>query len=124
MEARIREKLEPTVQIDRQDQILKAFNINLESHVVVHKSGTKHESMMIAEHSKVQTEYQSRNESTFMTEHRSICRRPPFHMRFTDLQSEDQEKIDDVQKMSKQVNNKDRIYGNKKFKGDCSCIKK
>lgn len=96
MEARIREKLEPTVQIDRQDQILKAFNINLESHVVVHKSGTKHESMMIAEHSKVQTEYQSRNESAFMTEHRSICRRPPFHMRFTDLQTEDQEKMDDA----------------------------
>jgi len=96
MESRIREKLEPTVQIDRQDQILKAFNINLESHVVVHKSGTKHESMMIAEHSKVQTEYQSRNESAFMTEHRSICRRPPFHMRFTDLQSEDQEKMDDA----------------------------
>lgn len=93
MEARIREKSQPTVQVDRQDEILKAFNINLDSDIV-HKSGSKHESMTIAEHSKVQTEYQGRNESAFVKEHRSICRRPTFHMMFTDPENENQEKLE------------------------------
>jgi hypothetical protein len=88
MEARIKEKSKPTVQIDRQEEILRKFNINLESHSAF-KSDTKQEFLRTETPKHLQVAYKSRSEAAFLNEHRRICTRAPFHMAFTDPQNED-----------------------------------
>jgi hypothetical protein len=83
MEARIREKSLPAAQVDRQEEILRAFNINLESHFL-DKPETKHHHAEVDAPKDVQFAYKGRSESVFLDEHRRICNRASFHMMFTD----------------------------------------
>ena len=94
MEARIREKSKPVVNIDRQAEILRHFNIDLESHLV-HKSDLKQESIHTETNKVIHAEYQGRSEAAYFNEHRRICGRAAFHMVFTDPQIEGEEMPED-----------------------------
>lgn len=90
MEARITEKSKPTVIIDRQEEILRKYNIDLESHLAL-KSDAKQEVAIAETHKNIKLVYQGRSEAAFLNEHSRICRRAPFHMAFTDPQNEDEQ---------------------------------
>ncbi len=102
MEARLREKSKPSVQVDQEKEILRAFNINLESHFSP-KSDDKLESVRTESLQKIQFSYQGRSETVFMNEHRRICSRAPFHMMYTDPQNEHSESMEDFQKDNTKV---------------------
>jgi hypothetical protein len=97
MEARIREKSKPADHCDRQDEILRKFNINLDSHLA-HKSDTKQEVINVHTNKVFQSEYQGRSEAAYFNEHRRICGRAAFHMVFTDPQNEGEEMPEDSSK--------------------------
>ncbi len=102
MEARVTEKSKPFVQVDQEKEILRAFNINLESHFS-QKSGDKLESVRTESLQKIQFSYQGRSEAVFMNEHRRICSRAPFHMMYTDPQNEYNESMEDFQNHNTKV---------------------
>jgi hypothetical protein len=90
MEARIKEKSQRTVHVDRQEEILRAFKINLNSHSRQQTDSTN-ASVIKNACENVEVTYQVRSEAAFMNEHRQICRRAPFHMMFSALQNEGEE---------------------------------
>ncbi len=95
MEARIREKSQFTVQVDRQEEILREFKIDLKPH-----SGklTDYKNAFVIPNARnhIEVIYQVRSEAAFMNEHRRICRRAPFHMMYTDPQNEDEEMTENI----------------------------
>ena len=94
MESRIREKCRPISQVDKSKEILRSFNVNLESHS--QQSDAKRESVTVQPCERNTVVFQRRSETAFMKEHGRICNRAPFHMIFTDPQIEDEESIQDI----------------------------
>lgn len=90
MEARIKEKSQRTVHVDRQEEILRAFKINLNSHSG-QQTDSNSASVIKNACEQVEVTYQVRSEAAFMNEHRQICRRAPFHMMFSAFQNEGEE---------------------------------
>jgi hypothetical protein len=94
MENRIREKCRPISQVDKSKEILRSFNVNLESHS--QQSDTKRESVTVQHLERNTVVFQRRSETAFIKEHGRICSRAPFHMIFTDPPIEDEESMQDI----------------------------